>query len=513
MCYAIKSGLLVTILASGMAQAATLSLRNAADGSATISLAEGGTATVEIVLELGEGEDLTFATVFLNSLVISGSDGIVEVLDFTSVLEADFVYDRSAMPDAPYAESNGIALDAPDGSGDPEYGLNMGQGVVSGPATVVLDQIVIHALSGGEIALTFEETPRAPGLFGEGFAQYAIAPTSLDPGLEGFLYLGTGDGREGGVGPFSISTDGDVIEPPPSNGNDNDSTPPNDNQNDNDNISDNGNDNDSGVNDNTPEINDNVADVPNSETPEVTISEDEGDLLGVISDGNAEVVVFVDRDDEGNPIAINGLVVEVDGNAAKLLIQDSRLAVIEGADEEIVVTYNEAARTVTLTAAGSGESASVAFTADVNLAASPGGEAVPGETDGEAMERLLDELGEFMSPIIVALGEDATARGLLDDAGGIDLLEYVFLGPAEASVDDALENDRVDETGDFGDPSIEDPLDDLIGLADDDNAEPVDPPPSGGGGGRGICGLGMLLASGLTVAGLTLLRPRRRFTS
>ena len=171
------------------------------------------------------------------------------------------------------------------------------------------------------------------------------------------------------------------------------------------------------------------------------------------------------------------------------------------------MTYNEAARTVMLTAAGSGESASVSFAAEVDLAASPGGEAVPGETDGEAMERLLDELGAFMSPIIVALGADASARGLLEAAGGIELLEYVFLGPAEASVDDALENDRVDETGDFGDPSIEDPLDDLVGLTDD-SSEPSDPPPAGGG--NRFCGLGMLLAGGLTFAGLTLLRPRRR---
>lgn len=507
MWYAIKSGLLVTILASGVSQAATLSLRNAADGSATLSLAEGETATVEIVLELGEGEEMAFANVFLDGLVISESGGVVEVLDFMSSLEGEFTYDRSAMPeDHPYAEMDGILLD--------EYGLIMGVimggEVVTGPATVVLDQIVIHALSGGEVELIFEESPRPPMLFDSGFVQYAIAPTTLDPGMEGFLYLGTGDGREGGVGPFLITADGEV-QPPPANGNDNDSTPPVDNENDNIVIIDNGNDNGSEANDNVPEVNDNVPDVPNSEEPEVTIDDDEGDLLGVINDGGTEVAVFVDRDDDGNPIAINGLVVAVDGDAAKLFIQEQRLTVIEGAQEEIIVTYNVAARTVMLTAVGSGDSASVSVAADVDLAASPSGDAVPGETNGEAMERLLDELGAFMSPIIVALGADASARGLLEAAGGIELLEYVFLGPAEASVDDALENDRIDETGDFGASSIDDPLDDLVGLTGDDSDEP--PTPTSPTPRRGICGLGMLLASGLTFVGLTLLRPRRRPTS
>lgn len=504
MWYAIKSGLWVTILTSGVSQAATLSLRNAADGSATLSMAEGETAMVEIVLELDEGEEMAFSNVFLDGLVISGSGSVVEVLDFMSSLEEEFTYDRDAMPDGnPYAEMEGILLD--------EYGLIMGGGVVSGPATVVLDQIVIHALSGGEVELTFEEGFRAPSISMPDFTAYAIAPTTLDPGMEGFLYLGTGDGRDGGAGPLVITTDGDVVDPPPD-GNDNDSPPPADNGNDNDDIIiiDNGNDNGSEANDNVPEVNDNVPDVPNSETPDVIINEGEGDLLGVINDGGMEVAVFVDRDADGNPIAINGLVVEVDDDATKLFIQDLRLTVIEGAEEEIIVTYNVAARTVMLTAAGSGDSASVSFAADVDLAASPGGEAVPGETDGEAMERLLDELGAFMSPIIVALGADASARGLLDAAGGIELLEYVFLGPAEASVDDALENDRIDETGDFGDSSIDDPLDDLVGLTEDDSEEPPPPPPSPR---RGICGLGMLVASGLTFAGLTLLRPRRRSTS
>ncbi|MCH7719385.1 MAG: hypothetical protein IH988_00145 [Planctomycetes bacterium] len=508
MWYAIKSGLLVTILASGVSQAATLSLRNAADGSATLSMAEGETAVVEIVLELDEGEEMAFSNVFLDGLVVSGSGGVVEVLDFMSGLEEEFTYDRDAMPDDnPYAELAGILFD--------EYGLIMGGGVVSGPAAVVLDEILIHALSVGEVELTFEESPRGPALFDPAFVQYVIAPTTFDPGMEGFLYLGAGDGREGGAGPFLITTDGDVVEPPPANGNGNDSTPPVDNENDNDDvIIDNGNDNGSEANDNVPEVNDNVPDVPNSEDPEVTISEDEGDLLGVIDDGLTEVAVFVDRDDDGNPIAINGLVVEADGDAAKLFIHEGRLTVIEGDEEEqIIVTYNEAARTVMLTAPGSGDSATVSFSADVDLAASPGGDAVPGETDAEAMERLLDELGAFMSPIIVALGDDASTRGLLDAVGGIELLEYVFLGPAEASVDDALENDRIDESGNFGDSSIDDPLDDLVGLTEDDNAEPVDPPRPTGSGGGGICGLGMLVASGLTFAGLTLLRPRRRSTS
>jgi len=222
------------MMIAGSAQGASLFLRVAgADNQPAVTANLGELVTLEIVLVLAEGEELGFAIVFLDT--DTGNDTeVIEAIDFLRGLESPASYDAghgtfsSEENPFPFEPGSGVPLDRIEPGAD-EYALilDIKDVVVPTGEAVVLERIVLNPLAAGIVAIGFEIGSRNPSLSTPTtFIKYQIATAETPADLDGFLYLGVGDFREGGVGPLmlTIVDDGGV-------GNDNDNSADNENGN------------------------------------------------------------------------------------------------------------------------------------------------------------------------------------------------------------------------------------------------------------------------------------------
>ena len=242
----IASGFVVSMMIVGAADGASLFLRVAgADGQAEVTANLGESVTLEIVVVLAEGEEIEFAGLFLDTDTSDDAE-IIEALDFIPGLD----------PPADYSGGHGVSsggnefpFDAGSGVSLEQYQLNMqtgGEAIPTGTA-VVLEQITLNSLSAGTVAISVEVGSRPPSFFTPApITPFQIATADVPADLPGFLYLGVGDSREGGVGALmlTIIDDGGV-------------------GNDNDNVADN-------VNDNGATANENLNDIGRNEGPRAT---------------------------------------------------------------------------------------------------------------------------------------------------------------------------------------------------------------------------------------------------
>lgn len=195
----IAIGLLVGLVTAGSAQGASLFLRVAdSGGGAEVAATVGEPLTLEIVVTLGEGEALGFASLFLDT--DTADDGeIVEALDFQPGLPEPASYTQghnvsSGGEPFPFEAGAGVSLE--------QYQLNMqtGDQVVDTGTEVVLERVAVNPLAAGTVAISIEMGGRAPSFFSPDFTAYQVAPPETPADLDGFLYLGVGDAREGGAG-------------------------------------------------------------------------------------------------------------------------------------------------------------------------------------------------------------------------------------------------------------------------------------------------------------------------
>lgn len=250
----IANGFVASMVIVGAAQGASLFLRVAgADGQAEVTANLGESVTLEIVVVLAEGEELGFATVFLDTDTANDAE-IIEAIDFIAGLEAPANYDgghgvfSSEENPFPFEPGSGVPLDQNEAGGT-EYQLNMDTKgvVVQAGEAVVLEQVVLNSLAAGTVAISIQlDGGRAPSFFGPApnFAPFQVATVDVPADLDGFLYLGVGDAREGGVGPLMLT----IID---------------DGGAGNDNVADN-------VNDNTATMNENQNDNGRNEGPRAT---------------------------------------------------------------------------------------------------------------------------------------------------------------------------------------------------------------------------------------------------
>ena len=239
----IASGFVVSMMIAGAAQGASLFLRVAGmDDQAEVTANLGEPVTLEIVVVLDEGEEIEFASLFLDTDTSDDAE-IIEALDFIPGLD----------PPADYSGGHGVSsggnefpFDAGSGVSLEQYQLNMqtgGEPVPTGTA-VVLEQVTLNSLAAGTVAISVELGGRDPSFFTPTFEEFQIAPVETPAGLPGFVYLGVGDAREGAAGALVLQ----IID---------------DGGNGNDNIVDN-------VNDNEPTANENVNDNGRNEGPRAT---------------------------------------------------------------------------------------------------------------------------------------------------------------------------------------------------------------------------------------------------
>jgi len=239
----IANGFVASMVIVGAAQGASLFLRVAgADGQAEVTANLGESVTLEIVVVLAEGEELEFASLFLDTDTSDDAE-IIEALDFIPGLD----------PPADYSAGHGVSsggnefpFDAGSGVSLEQYQLNMqtgGEPVPTGTA-IVLEQVVLNLLEAGTVAISVELGGRDPSFFTPTFEKYQIAPTDFEAGFDGFVYLGVGDSREGGAGALMLT----IID---------------DGGAGNDNVADN-------VNDNTATMNENQNDNGRNEGPRAT---------------------------------------------------------------------------------------------------------------------------------------------------------------------------------------------------------------------------------------------------
>jgi len=239
------------------ARAADLFLRPAgAEGGSSMTLGEGQTSAIEIVVRLEEDEELGFANVFLEI----DHDEPLEALDFIPGLDVPpAVYTsheqvlRNRYGEFPYSPGDGISVS--------DYALILSTGGLVGPGTFVLERIEVFGSAAGVVRVAFEfDGGRPPGLFDSDSNQYAVATNEFPRGLSRIVYVGIGDDREGEAGPLTITVEQasppeDDGPPPPGDDNDNDNDdgisndngsddPPDQDPTDNDNITDDDNDND-----------------------------------------------------------------------------------------------------------------------------------------------------------------------------------------------------------------------------------------------------------------------------
>ncbi|MCH7719384.1 MAG: hypothetical protein IH988_00135 [Planctomycetes bacterium] len=206
-------------LAPLLSSAATLSMRGA-DGEAEVNLLPGETATIQIVLEITEAETFSFINLFPQATVVDGPDDMLEVLDFgpaPGMLE-DAFRDTTFLPEgSPFAFGEGFAPD--------EYHLILFTDPVSGPATLILEEVVIHANALGSVEFAFQDGLLAPGVFDADGITFGIAPVGINP-VDTLLTLGTGDARQDGAGPLVINIVEEVpAEPVDLGSSDNSSSP------------------------------------------------------------------------------------------------------------------------------------------------------------------------------------------------------------------------------------------------------------------------------------------------
>jgi len=151
-------GLIVALVVVGVAQGATLELR--AVGSASVEVGEA--ASFEIVLTVEAGEDVAYASLFLDFAADDG--GSVVLFDFEpgADVPAGILFDRTFLGEGatlPLAEGEEITLD--------EYALNLGgenADIITGPGEIVLEQVYVRGVTTGTVDIMFETAPRAPEL-------------------------------------------------------------------------------------------------------------------------------------------------------------------------------------------------------------------------------------------------------------------------------------------------------------------------------------------------------------
>ena len=106
-----------------------------------------------------------------------------------------------------------------------EYHLILSTDPVNGPATLILEEVVIHANALGTVELAFQDGLLEPGVFDGDLVAFGIAPVGIDP-VDSLLTLGTGDARQDGAGPLVINIVEEVpAEPVDLGSNDNGSSP------------------------------------------------------------------------------------------------------------------------------------------------------------------------------------------------------------------------------------------------------------------------------------------------
>jgi hypothetical protein len=242
----VLSGVLILSFLTGSAEAARLSLRGAnVDDPAAITLEVSQTAILELVLELEEGEEVGSANMFLDTVQTEPGNNAeaekVEFLGVTRVGEGASPWSGTrafAVPPLDMLESEnlplgeGFSLDTVlDNSGGVVHNgyyliANMASGEsLAGAGTFVLDRITIHATTVGKTEVSFEIQPRRSALFDASMVEYKLAEAGDTEWAPRTMYLGPGDGRDGGEGPLTIT----VVEEAEPNGNDNTNGNENDN--------------------------------------------------------------------------------------------------------------------------------------------------------------------------------------------------------------------------------------------------------------------------------------------
>ena len=208
-----------------LSSAATLSMRGAPtggqmDGGGEINLLPGETATIQVILELTKTETFAFINLFPLATVVEGPADSLEVLDVgpASGMLEDAFRDTTFLPEgSPFAFGEGFSLD--------EYHLILSTDPVSGPATLIIEELVIHANTLGTVELAFQDGLLEPGVFDGDLVAFGIAPVGIDP-VDSLLTLGTGDARPNGAGPLVINIVEEVPADPVDLGsNDNGSSP------------------------------------------------------------------------------------------------------------------------------------------------------------------------------------------------------------------------------------------------------------------------------------------------
>ncbi len=190
------------------------------NGGAEVNLLPGETATIQIVLEITEAETFAFINLFPLATVVDGPEDSLEVLDFgpaPGMLE-DAFRDTTFLPEGnPFAFGEGFSLDG--------YHLILSTESVSGPATLILEEVVIHANALGSVEFAFQDGLLAPGVFDADGITFGIAPVGIDP-VDTLLTLGTGDARQDGAGPLVINIVKEVPAEPVDLGSSNDGSSP-----------------------------------------------------------------------------------------------------------------------------------------------------------------------------------------------------------------------------------------------------------------------------------------------
>ena len=244
----VLSGVLMLSFLTGSAEAARLSLRGAdVDDPAAITLEVSQTAIFELVLELEEGEEVGSANMFLDTVQTEpGNDVEAENVEFIGVTRvgegvSPWTGTRAfAVPPLDVLESanlpigEGFSLDTVlDNTGGVVHNgyyliTNMASGEsLAWAGTFVLDRITIHATTVGTTGVSFETQPRRSALFDASMVEYKLAEAGDTESAPRTMYLGLGDGRDGGEGPLTIT----VVEEAEPNGNENDNTNGNENDN------------------------------------------------------------------------------------------------------------------------------------------------------------------------------------------------------------------------------------------------------------------------------------------